>query len=144
MSSSSNPRQPAADELELVELGALSRRTWIELTQRDPAAFGRSTAGLIYRDKDLHLACRLPDGTIVAALGLTVATVEVEDLKDVVAALRAMGHVVTVPGEDNDGRRSSDAWGNMNTVLWDLRDNTLGGGSDPRNPVGKADVLLQP
>lgn len=64
--------------------------------------------------------------------------------KDVVAALRAMGHVVTVPGEDNQGRRSSDAWGNMNTVLWNLRDNTLSGGSDPRSPVGKAEILPQP
>ena len=63
---------------------------------------------------------------------------------DVVAALRAMGHVVTVPGEDNQGRRSSDAWGNMNTVLWDKRGNTLSGGSDPRNPVGQAQVLVSP
>jgi len=63
---------------------------------------------------------------------------------DVVAALRAMGHVVTVPGEDNQGRRSSDAWGNMNTVLWDRRGNTLSAGSDPRNPVGKSEVLSQP
>jgi len=62
----------------------------------------------------------------------------------VVAALRAMGHVVTVPGEDNQGRRSSDAWGNMNTVLWDRRGNTLSAGSDPRNPVGKSEVLSQP
>lgn len=63
---------------------------------------------------------------------------------DVVAALRAMGHVVSVPGEDNQGRRSSDAWGNMNTVLWDRRGNTLSAGSDPRNPVGKSEVLSQP
>ena len=63
---------------------------------------------------------------------------------DVVAALRAMGHVVTVPGEDNQGRRSSDAWGNMNTVLWNKRDNTLSGGADPRNPVGQARVLASP
>ena len=63
---------------------------------------------------------------------------------DVVAALRAMGHVVTVPGEDNQGRRSSDAWGNMNTVLWDRRGNSLSAGSDPRNGVGKAEVLASP
>ncbi|QIL21702.1 gamma-glutamyltransferase [Thermomonas sp. HDW16] len=60
--------------------------------------------------------------------------------KDVIAALRAMGHQLTVPGEENDGRRSSDAWGNMNTVLWDKRSNTLSAGNDPRNPVGKAEV----
>ena len=63
---------------------------------------------------------------------------------DVVAALRAMGHVVVVPGEDNQGRRSSDAWGNMNTVLWDKRDNTLSGGSDPRTNTGKARVVASP
>ena len=63
---------------------------------------------------------------------------------DVIAALRAMGHVVVVPGEDNHGRRSSDAWGNMNTVLWDKRANTLSGSSDPRNDVGKAEVVRKP
>ena len=63
---------------------------------------------------------------------------------DVIAALRAMGHVVVVPGEDNQGRRSSDAWGNMNTVLWDKRANTLSGSSDPRNDVGKAEVVRKP
>ena len=63
---------------------------------------------------------------------------------EVVAALRAMGHVVVVPGEDNQGRRSSDAWGNMNTVLWDRRDDTLSAGSDPRNNTGKAEVWREP
>ena len=63
---------------------------------------------------------------------------------DVVTALRAMGHVVVVPGEDNQGRRSSDAWGNMNTVLWDKRANMLSGGSDPRSNVGKARVVASP
>ena len=63
---------------------------------------------------------------------------------DVVAALRAMGHTVTVPGENNDGRRSSDAWGNLNTVLWDTRANTLGAGTDPRSNVGKAAVSTKP
>ena len=63
---------------------------------------------------------------------------------DVIATLRGMGHDVLVPGEDNQGRRSSDAWGNMNTVLWDRRSNTLTGGTDPRSPVGKAEILLQP
>ncbi len=59
---------------------------------------------------------------------------------DVVAALRAMGHTVNVPGEDNEGRRSSDSWGNLNTVLWDRQGNTLGAGTDPRSNVGKASV----
>ena len=63
---------------------------------------------------------------------------------DVVVALRAMGHTVTVPGENNDGRRSSDAWGNLNTVLWDRRGNALGAGTDPRSNVGKAAVSTKP
>jgi GNAT superfamily N-acetyltransferase len=78
MSAPSNQSQQAGDELELVEVGALSRREWIELTQRDPAAFGHSTAGLIYRDKELHVAWRANDGRLVAALGLAIVTVEVE------------------------------------------------------------------
>ncbi|MDB6164413.1 MAG: ggt, partial [Xanthomonadaceae bacterium] len=52
-----------------------------------------------------------------------------------VASLQAMGHTV------NAGEAP---WGNLQTVAWDRRSNTLSGGSDPRNPVGKADVLLQP
>ena len=60
---------------------------------------------------------------------------------DVVAALRAMGHVVIVPGEDNQGRRSSDAWGNMNTVEWDRKANLLRAASDPRNPEGEGRLL---
>ena len=61
---------------------------------------------------------------------------------DVVTALRAMGHVVRVPGEAKAGMRSSDTWGNLQTVAWNRVDNTLEGGSDPRNPVGKAQVIV--
>lgn len=59
---------------------------------------------------------------------------------DAIAALRAMGHTVVTPKDAVDGRRSSDTWGNLQTVEWDLREGTLRGGSDPRNPVGKAIV----
>ncbi|MDZ4812936.1 MAG: gamma-glutamyltransferase [Pseudomonadota bacterium] len=48
-----------------------------------------------------------------------------------VAQLRARGHTV------NEGERP---WGNMQAVVWDLRDNSLHGGSDPRGLVGKAAV----
>ena len=51
-----------------------------------------------------------------------------------VKALRAMGHTVNA-GEST--------WGNLQTVEWNRRTNALSGGSDPRNPVGKADVLQQ-
>ncbi|HSR64627.1 MAG TPA: gamma-glutamyltransferase [Xanthomonadaceae bacterium] len=52
-----------------------------------------------------------------------------------VAALQAMGHAVNA-GEPT--------WGNLQTVEWDKRHDTLEGGSDPRHPEGKADVLPQP
>ncbi len=63
---------------------------------------------------------------------------------DVVAKLRAMGHVVDVPDEGDAANNSSHTWGNMNTVMWNRRSNTLEGASDPRNPVGKSEVLLRP
>ncbi len=56
-----------------------------------------------------------------------------------IAKLRAMGHTVLVPGEVR-GQRSSDAWGNMQAVEWDVASGQLRAGSDPRNPVGKGEV----
>jgi len=53
---------------------------------------------------------------------------------ETVKALEAMGHKV------NAGEKP---WGNLQTVSWDKRNNTLEGGSDPRNPVGKAEVLVK-
>ncbi|GAB1407021.1 gamma-glutamyltransferase [Thermomonas brevis] len=63
---------------------------------------------------------------------------------EVVTQLRAMGHDVLVPGEDKQGRRSSDAWGNMNTVEWDRKAGVLRAASDPRNPEGKGEVAARP
>ena len=48
-----------------------------------------------------------------------------------IQALEAMGHAV-----EEDG-----TWGVLNTVSWDKQSNTLSGGADPRNPVGRAAVL---
>ena len=62
---------------------------------------------------------------------------------DVVAALRAMGHTVMSPKDAADGRRSSDAWGNLQTVEWNKRSGDVRGGSDPRNPVGAVRRLPQ-
>ena len=60
-------------------------------------------------------------------------------------ALQAMGHKVELPPDEAEGGRgSSHVWGNLQTVEWDRRGNALSGGSDPRNPVGKAEVLRQP
>ena len=50
----------------------------------------------------------------------------------VVQALQAMGHTV------NAGETT---WGNLQTVSWNKRMNVLEGGTDPRNPVGRAEVL---
>ena len=52
-----------------------------------------------------------------------------------IEALKAKGHAV------NAGETT---WGNLQTVVWDKRGNTLDGGTDPRNPVGQADTLLAP
>jgi gamma-glutamyltranspeptidase/glutathione hydrolase len=51
-----------------------------------------------------------------------------------VKSLQAMGHTVNA-GEGT--------WGNLQTVAWDRIANTLSGGTDPRNPVGSAEVLPQ-
>ncbi len=68
----------------------------------------------------------MPDAISAEAGALDTATV---------AALQAMGHTVNA-GEST--------WGNLQTVLWDKQANTLQGGSDPRNPVGRAEVLPAP
>ena len=64
---------------------------------------------------------------------------------EVAATLRRMGHEVDLPGDAAaGGRGSSHVWGNLQTVMWDKAQNTLSGGSDPRNSVGKAEVQLTP
>ena len=68
----------------------------------------------------------LPDAISAEAGALDAATV---------AALQAMGHTVNA-GEST--------WGNLQTVRWDKQANTLQGGSDPRNPIGRAAVLMLP
>ncbi|KRA77311.1 gamma-glutamyltransferase [Lysobacter sp. Root667] len=68
----------------------------------------------------------MPDAISAEAGALDAATV---------AALQAMGHKVNA-GEST--------WGNLQTVMWDKTAGTLSGGTDPRNPVGKAAVLPQP
>jgi len=54
---------------------------------------------------------------------------------DVIGTLEAMGHTVNA---------DEGTWGNLQTVAWDKRTGTLSGGTDPRNPVGEAEVLLEP
>ncbi|WP_254775232.1 gamma-glutamyltransferase [Pseudoxanthomonas sp. GM95] len=56
--------------------------------------------------------------------------------------LAEMGHKLKLPGNTAEGGRgSSHVWGNLQTVEWDKKTNTLSGGSDPRNEVGAAEVL---
>lgn len=62
---------------------------------------------------------------------------------DAAKALQAMGHKLDLPGDDAaGGRGSSHVWGNLQTVEWDKRANTLSAGTDPRNPVGEGKVEL--
>ena len=77
----------------------------------------------------------LPDAIEIEKGALDAATVQ---------KLRAMGHQLVVPGEPDTARRSSDAWGNFQAVEWNRSTGTLTGGTDPRNPVGRAQVVLRP
>jgi gamma-glutamyltranspeptidase/glutathione hydrolase len=61
-----------------------------------------------------------------------------------IKALQAMGHSIELPPAEGGGRGSSHVWGNLQTVEWDKRSNRLQGGTDPRNSVGKAEVITQP
>lgn len=61
---------------------------------------------------------------------------------EVAQQLRAMGHTVDLPEDKVSAGGSSHQWGNLQTVEWNKRDNTLDGGSDPRSDVGEAKVEL--
>jgi gamma-glutamyltranspeptidase/glutathione hydrolase len=64
---------------------------------------------------------------------------------DAVRTLQAMGHTLKVAGNiAPGGMGSSHVWGNMNTVEWNRRDDTLQAASDPRNPVGEGRVVVSP
>lgn len=68
----------------------------------------------------------LPDVISAEAGALDAATVQ---------QLQAMGHTVNA---------AEPIWGNLQTVAWDKRANRLEGGSDPRNPMGRAKVEPRP
>ncbi|TZF84164.1 gamma-glutamyltransferase [Cognatilysobacter lacus] len=68
----------------------------------------------------------LPDVISAEPGALDAATVQ---------ALEAMGHRVNA---------AEPPWGNLQTVAWDKRTGTIEGGSDPRNPMGKAATLPAP
>ncbi len=57
--------------------------------------------------------------------------------------LEAMGHTLDLPPDEVQAGASSHSWGNLQTVLWDRAAGTLEGGTDPRNPVGSAEVRLE-
>ena len=54
--------------------------------------------------------------------------------------LRAMGHTLDLPEDNVSGRASSHVWGNLQTVMWDLRSGTLQAGGDPRYRESSAQV----
>jgi gamma-glutamyltranspeptidase len=54
--------------------------------------------------------------------------------------LRAMGHALDLPEDNVSGRASSHVWGNLQTVMWDLRSGTLQAGGDPRYRESSAQV----
>ena len=64
----------------------------------------------------------LPDAISVEPGALTAA---------VIAKLEAIGHTIST---------SKQTWGAMHAVEWNRASNTLSGGADPRNPVGRARV----
>ncbi|MGZ4334255.1 MAG: GNAT family N-acetyltransferase [Gaiellaceae bacterium] len=66
------------EELRLADFGELPRREWLDLTCRDPAAFGSETAALIYRPKEHYVGWRTEAGRLVAVIGATIVTVQVE------------------------------------------------------------------
>ena len=57
--------------------------------------------------------------------------------------LEAMGHALDLPPDEVRAGASSHSWGNLQTVLWNRAEGTLEGGTDPRNPVGSAEVRLE-
>ena len=59
------------------------------------------------------------------------------------AQLEAMGHVLDLPPDEVQAGASSHSWGNLQTVMWNRSAGTLEGGTDPRNPVGSAEVRLE-
>lgn len=64
---------------------------------------------------------------------------------DAAKQLQAMGHAIDLPPDEAvGGRGSSHVWGNLQTVEWDRRSNQLMGGSDPRYPEGKAEIVVTP
>jgi hypothetical protein len=72
------------------ELGELSIHDWVELTGREPEPFGHTTAALVFRPKDHHIAMRGEDGRLLAAAGATIATISVGDVSFEVVGLGAL------------------------------------------------------
>ena len=65
--------------LQLEQVGALSLRDWVALTERDGDPFGHAAEKLEWRAKERHVCLRDPDGALVAAGGAAIVTVVVAD-----------------------------------------------------------------
>lgn len=64
--------------MQIVEFGRLSLRDWAQVVAGEPAPFGEICAGLEFRPKDHHIGVRDDAGALVAAVGWTVVTLEIE------------------------------------------------------------------
>lgn len=67
-------------QLQMVELGRLTMREWAHLVAGEPAPFGETCSAVEFRPKDHHVAIRDGDGTLLAAGGWTIVTVEVDSI----------------------------------------------------------------
>lgn len=65
-------------KMQIVELGRLSLRDWAEVIAGEPAPFGEICGELEFQPKDHHIGVRDDSGALVAAVGWTVVTLEIE------------------------------------------------------------------
>jgi predicted GNAT family N-acyltransferase len=63
-------------ELRYGEQGALTKRDWAEVVDREDDPFGPIGAGIVWRPKDRHVTLRTADGRLVAAAGALVVRVQ--------------------------------------------------------------------
>ena len=87
---------------------------------------------------------RIAEVLDVAASALAAGGSIAANLDDLAAKLAAVrSEVEAMAATGHKVNAAEDTWGNLQTVSWDKRRNVIEGGTDPRNPVGKAAVLEQ-
>lgn len=73
--------------MEIVDLERLSKREWAELEGDEDDPFDDAGMELSWRPKERHVALRAPDGSLVAAAGLTIAQLDVDGRRIAVVGL---------------------------------------------------------